>query len=350
MRRIVALYEQHARLEIPDAQRAIDEVRPDAVVMDIQCEGGGYVAAASGLPWVQYCPYTPPLRSRDAPAHGMGYRPPRGALGHLRDRVAWVVANRLLASDVAARNELRARLGLAPLGTYDEQWQEADRFIAFTAEPYEYPRSDWPANVRLVGPGTWDPPSEPPAWLATETRPIVLVTASTAYQRDEKLIRVALEAFADEDVALVVTTAAHDPSGFPAPPNARVEGFLPHGPIIARAVCVVCHGGQGITQKSLAAGVPPCVVSFCRDQFDVARHVEAADAGATLHHKRLTAKRLRSAVREAIGKRAGAERVARAFAAAGGSAAAADAVEELLGEQARVVATPARRAPVSPTP
>jgi hypothetical protein len=35
-------------------------------------------------------------------------------------------------------------------------------------------------------------------------------------------------------------------------------------------------------------------------------------------------------VRQAVGKRSGAERVARAFAAAGGSAAAADVVEELL--------------------
>jgi MGT family glycosyltransferase len=221
-------------------------------------------------------------------------------------------------------------LGLSPLRKYEDQWREADRFIAFTAEPYEYARSDWPPSVRHVGPGTWDPPAEPPDWLASESRPIILVTASTAFQLDSKLISTALEAFADEDVALVVTTAAHDPSAFTAPSNARVEQFLPHGPIIARAACVVCHGGQGITQKALAGGVPVCVVPFCRDQFDVARRVEVGGAGVRLHHKRLTPERLRAAVREAMGKRAGAERVARGFAAAGGSSAAADIVEELL--------------------
>src|SRR4051812_36811288 len=47
-RRILSLYEEYARLEIPDVRRALDEVRPDAVIMDIQCEGGGDVAAASG--------------------------------------------------------------------------------------------------------------------------------------------------------------------------------------------------------------------------------------------------------------------------------------------------------------
>src|SRR5215210_3839839 len=330
MRRIVELYGRFAELEIPDVRGAIDEVDPDALIMDIQCEGGGYVAAASGLPWAQYCPYPTPLRSRDAPPHGAGVAPARGSLGRARDRLLYRLGDRMLAPHVAQRNELRAALGLAPMRRYDDQWREADRFIAFTAEPYEYPRGDWPPSVRLVGPGTWDPPSEPPAWLASETRPIVLVTASTAYQKDAKLITTALAAFADEDVALIVTTGAHDPSKFDAPPNARVEGFLPHGPIIARAACVVCHGGQGTTQKALAAGVPVCVVAFCRDQFDVARRVQVADAGVRMHHRRLTPRRLRNAVQEALGKRAGAERVARGFAAAGGASAAADVVEELL--------------------
>jgi UDP:flavonoid glycosyltransferase YjiC (YdhE family) len=128
----------------------------------------------------------------------------------------------------------------------------------------------------------------------------------------------------------VVTTGALDPTAFDTPPNARVASFLPHGPIVERAVCVVCHGGHGITVKALSAGVPVCVVPFCRDQFDVARRVEMSDAGVRLHHRRLSAARLRAAVHRAMTKRAGAERVARAFADAGGASAAADAVEELL--------------------
>jgi MGT family glycosyltransferase len=260
----------------------------------------------------------------------MGWPPARGPLGRARDRVWHKMTKRLLDPHVAIRNEVRAGLGLPPLGHFDDQWRQAPRFLAFTAEPYEYRRSDWPASVRLVGPGTWEPPSEPPAWLAAEQRPIVLVTASTAYQADERLIATALEAFGGDDVALVATTAATDPASFSAPSNARVERFLPHGPIIARAACVVSHGGQGTTQRALAAGVPVCVVPFCRDQFDVARRVELSGAGVKLHHKRLGAQRLRAAVHEAIGRRASAERIARAFEAAGGASAAADAVDELV--------------------
>jgi MGT family glycosyltransferase len=328
--RVLEFYRQRAERDGPDLRRAIDELRPDALIVDVQTEGAAYVAEASGLPWVSYCPYPPAFRSSDAPPFGLGLAPARGPLGRVRDRLLYAYGTRVLAPHVERRNAMRAALGLPPLAAYDDQWRKAPRFIAFTAEPYEYPRRDWPTNVRLVGPATWEPPVEPPAWLAAETRPIVLVTTSTAYQGDEPLIATALEAFAGEDVALVATSAANKEASFTVPANARVEPFLPHGPIVDRAACVVSHGGQGTTQRSLAAGVPVCVVPFCRDQFDVARRVELAGAGVRLHHKRLRPDRLRAAVGEAIAKRPGAERVAQAFAAAGGDSAAADAVEELL--------------------
>jgi MGT family glycosyltransferase len=322
--------EQQAAIEIPDMQKAIREIEPDVLLVDVVCPGASMVAAASGLPWAHSCPSPPMFRSADAPPYGLGFRPAHGPFGRLRDRVFTRIGDRILAPHVAPLNAMRASLDLPPLRTYDEQWYESDRFLLFTAEPYEFPRSDWPASVRLVGPGTWEPPAETPDWLAGETRPIVLVTASSAYQADERLITTALEAFADDDVALVATTAAIDPSTFNAPNNARVERFLAHGPIIARAACVVSHGGQGTTQRALSAGVPLCVVPFCRDQFDVARRVEVAGAGTRLHHKRLRPRRLRATVNEAMNMRTGAARIAQLFATTGRGRAAADAVEDLL--------------------
>ncbi len=331
LRRLLRAYAACARLEIPDLRQAIAELGPDALIVDINCLGANYAAEASGLPWALYCPYPPPFRSADAPPHGLGFRPARGPMGKLRDRIWRALGDRvLLPAELTPLHELRAGLDLPPLRRFDDQFLTSHRFIAFTAEPYEYHRSDWPPHVRLVGPGLWEPPARPPTWLDAESRPIVLVTASTAYQRDAKLIATALDALAARELAVVATTAAQDPARFPAPANARVAQFVPHGPILSRASCVVCHGGQGITQKALAAGVPVCVVPFGRDQFDVARRVEINDAGVRLHHKRLGARRLRTAVDAAISKRPGAERIGAAFASAGGSAAAATAVEQLL--------------------
>jgi UDP:flavonoid glycosyltransferase YjiC (YdhE family) len=204
--------------------------------------------------------------------------------------------------------------------------------VSYTAEPFEYPRRDWPAQVRMVGPGCWDPPAASPGWLGRVASPLVLVTCSSEFQDDGRLAEVALAALAGRGLELAVTTAGVDPATLrsaPAP-GAHIARFLPHTPLLARAACVVCHGGMGITQKALAAGVPVCAVPFGRDQFEVARRVQVARAGSMLPASRLRPARLRAAVEQAIGCKAGAARIAGAFGVAGGAAAAADALEQLL--------------------
>jgi MGT family glycosyltransferase len=182
----------------------------------------------------------------------------------------------------------------------------------------------------MVGPCEWDPPAEPPRWLDEITAPIVLVTTSSEFQDDGRLVQAALDALADEAVAVVATVPAGDPGRFAVPANAHVEHFVPHGLVLDRAACAVTHGGMGATQKALARGVPVCAVPFGRDQFEVARRVEIAGAGTRLPAKRLRPDRLRNKIREAMSKVGGARRVAQAFAAAGGATAAARAFESRL--------------------
>ena len=324
---------ERARHDGPDLRRAIEKERPDALLVDINTWGAMAVAETTGTPWATWCPYFLPTPSRDAPPFGLGLPPARGALGRLRDRLLSPVLLGIYNRKTPVLDAVRTELGAPPVRRIERAMLRAPLMLYMTAEPFEYPRSDWPSSVRMVGPGVWDPPARPPAWLDEFDKPLVLVTCSTEFQNDGKLVRAALEGLAGEDVEVVVTTAGVDPSSFVPPPNARVERFVPHRPFLERASCVVCHGGMGITQKALSAGVPVCVVPFGRDQFDVAQHVEVADAGTRLPASRLRPDRLRNAVREAVTKRAGAERIASAFAAAGGPEAAVDALEELQGER-----------------
>ncbi|MDQ4004531.1 MAG: glycosyltransferase [Actinomycetota bacterium] len=325
---------ERARHDGPDLRRAIEEERPDALLIDINTWGAMAAAETTGMPWATWCPYFLPVPSRDAPPFGLGLPPARGLLGRLRDRllspVILATYNRL-APELDA---VRAELGAPPVRRIERATNRAPLLLYLTSEPFEYPRSDWPPSVRVVGPGIWDPPAKSPAWLEEIKRPLVLVTCSTEFQNDGKLVRMALKALAGEDVEVMVTTAGVDLASFTPPPNARVERFVPHRPVLERAACVVCHGGMGITQKALASGVPVCVVPFGRDQFEVARHVEVADAGTRLPASRLRPERLRSAVREAMGKKDGAERIAAAFASAGGPGAATEALEKLLNDPA----------------
>jgi MGT family glycosyltransferase len=228
-------------------------------------------------------------------------------------------------------NEVRELVGLPRIRDARELFGTPPLLLYLTAEPFEYPRSNWPDNVRLVGACDWDPPAEPPPWLDAIDRPIVLVTTSSEFQDDGRLVRCALDALAGEPIHVIATVPSSDPERFDAPANATVRSFLPHGAILERAACAITHGGMGATQKALARGVPVCAVPFGRDQFEVARRVEAARAGTRLPAKRLSPKRLRAAVTEATRCRQGARRVAESYRKAGAAGAAADALEELIG-------------------
>lgn len=328
--------------EARDLVRAIGRHHPDVLLVDVNCWGAATVAEASGRPWAMYAPYLLMLPSADAPPFGLGLQPLGGPLGAVRDAIVSRIGSSIIDRAVMPQlNTMRTQHGLSKLRHFSDLLGRPHLLLALTAEGFEYPRRDWPANVRLVGPINWDPahlpahaPSHPPprqtpAWLADMADPLVLVTCSTERQGDERLIRVALEALPAAGMSVIATTAAHDPQAFDPPPGSRVMSFVSHEAVLERAACVVCHGGMGITQKALAAEVPVVVVPFGRDQLETARRVEFARAGVRLTPRRLTPDRLAEAVRIALERRAGAQRISRLYAAAGGPAAAADAIETI---------------------
>jgi UDP:flavonoid glycosyltransferase YjiC (YdhE family) len=334
LKRVVRVLCRRAEHDARDLERAIDEERPDVVLVDIMTWGALTIAERWGGPWAAWCPYPLPLPSRDAPPFGPGLPPARGWIGRLRDTALRpLVFSPVVRTMLPPVNEVRERVGLPPHQEIAEMFSSIPLLLYMTAEPFEYPRSDWPENVRLVGPCDWDPPAELPAGLEEVAEPIVLVTTSSEFQDDGRLVRCALEALADEEIHVVATLPSGDPASFDAPASSRVLPFVPHAAILDRAACAVTHGGMGTTQKALARGVPVCVVPFGRDQLEVARRVELAGAGTRLPARRLTPKRLRAAVREAMRRDAGARRVAEGYRAAGGANAAANAIEELVGSR-----------------
>jgi UDP:flavonoid glycosyltransferase YjiC (YdhE family) len=300
--RSLQTFAERAVHEVPDLQGAIADVDPDALLVDVTTVGAAALAEAVPLPWAQSIPF-----------------------------FEHICAFGRNEAGIEVLNGPRRRLGLAPLAGRDEMWR-APLHLYFTAEPFVGGDVDLPPSFRMVGPGIWEPPAEAPEWLEDLEEPLVLVSASSEFQRDDALIETALAAMAADDVRMVVTSAAHDPGSFKAPSNARIARWLPHGAVLRRAACVVCHGGMGITQKALAAGVPVCVVPFGRDQFVVAETVVGAGGGTRVLPDELGPASLGAAVRQAMTMSAGAQRIAAGFARAGGAEAAADGLESLLAD------------------
>ncbi len=309
-------FARRGALEVPDLRRAIAEVDPDGLLIDITTAGAAAVAEASAIPWARSIPL---FQHSSFP-------------GTDPDQVTMAPFG-LAPAGVEVLDELRRQQGLPPLAGAVDLWR-APIVLYYTALPFE-PGLVMPPSFRLVGPGLWEPPAEAPVWFEALKEPVVLVSVSSEFQNDDALVEATFAALGSDDLRVVVTTAAHLPDRFQPPANARLDRFLSHGPLLRRAACVVCHGGMGITQKALAAGVPLCIVPFGRDQFDVAERVVQVGAGTRVLPWELDAASLGTAVRQAMAMGSGAKRIAAGFARAGGASASADALESLLNFDAR---------------
>ncbi|BBX66103.1 glycosyl transferase [Mycobacterium saskatchewanense] len=328
---------RRAALEVEDLRRAVDAVRPDAVIVDANCWGAMSASEAGTIPWLVFSPFTPYLRSRGVPPFGPGMRPLPGILGGFRDASVRPIVRHLFDRPMLPRlNRIRSQVGVPPVRSVDAFMRRAPLLLAVGGEPFEYPHPGWGDLVHHIGACVFEPSAtETPDWIDAIGRPLVLVNTSSIKQPDTALGRTALQALADEDVHVVATFPAGVPAGLTRPANATVCRFVPHAAILARASCAITHGGMGTTLKALDHGVPVVVVPFARDQAEVARRVQVARCGTRLPADKLTPARLRARVREAITMAGGARRVAAGFAATGGVAHGADLIEQrVLGSTA----------------
>lgn len=329
---------RRAAIEVADLHGAVCSVNPDVVLVDANCWGAISTAETQQVPWLVFSPFIPYLDSPGSPPFGPGAAPRPGWAGKVRDTGMRAVIAEIFDRPLRAGiNPVRAALRLAPVRTADELLRRAPGVLVATGKPFEYAHTEWGESVHMIGPAVFEPPSqEPPGWLDDIDRPVVLVTTSSVPQHDASLVRTALRALDGDPVHVVATRPAGagdiDPSVYR---HATLTGFIPHSAVLDRAVCVVTHGGMGITQKALSRGIPVCVAPFGRDQFEVARRVEIAQAGTRLPARRLTVRRLRQKILSAMTMTTGADAVAAGFAASGGMRHGANVVEQQISVRSR---------------
>ena len=237
------------------------------------------------------------------------------------------------AARLAAANDIRAAIGLPPMGRLNDGWEGLPTIVTTIAE-LDTAADGAPEAVHYVGPiiqrtsrSAWDAP-----WAPDDPRPLVLVSFSTTRLWDPcSRIRNTLEALAGEPVRVLVIGGA-DSLPEELPDNATARPFVPHAEVMPSVSATVTHCGHGTITASLACGVPIVGLPYpAADQPFLAARIQALGAGVALDGEASSAT-IKYAVRDLLDRasfREAAARLAVAINRARGAGAAADLVEEL---------------------
>jgi UDP:flavonoid glycosyltransferase YjiC (YdhE family) len=279
---------------LADLDDLVGADRPDVLVMDHAFLAGAIAAAKHGLPSVLLSDGPLTIASRDTAPFGPGLRPPRTGWDGLRYAVlGWLTRTVALREVRRSARRVLTDAGLPVPDGFVLDWAatSATAVLHLAVPGLEYPRSDLPENVELVGP--FAPAGvdrfRPPDWwddvleARATGRPVVVVTQGSGDTDPRRLLWPAIDALADEDVLVVATT---EQIGYPA--HVRATPFVPFDRLLPLADVLLTHGGFGGVQQALAAGVPVLVAGRTQDKAEVGARVAWSGAGLTLATDKVT--------------------------------------------------------------
>jgi len=307
----------------------LEELEPDLVVSDILTLAPALAAEVAGVPRATLIPHIYPVHEPGLPFFAVGVQPPRTPVG----RWLWRRSLPLLETGLRiGREELngqRERLGLRPQARFHGGISE-ELVLVGTFPHLEYPRV-WPAHVKVAGPLHFQLPYRN-IELPEGEQPLVLVAPSTSQDPRNRLVRMSLEALADEPVRVVATTnRVEPPEPIPVPGNAVLVDWLSYSQVMPQASLVVCHGGHGTVARALGEGVPVLVCPAVGDMAETAARVTWSKVGLSVPWRLCRPGPLRWAARELLGEprfRERAESIARWSEVNDGAARAAALVED----------------------
>ncbi len=279
-----------------DTAAEIDRFRPDVLAADWMLTGAAVAGEARAVPTALLIHNVDLIPSPGKPAPGLGLAPASSALGRARDRLLTAALLSIFNRGLPALNGARRSLGLAPLGHVLEQMDRPDRLLCLYSEAFDYPAPTTP-SVRYVGPVLEQPAwAEPWAstWDTGDTRPLVVISLSTTFMRQEQALRRCIEAVKALPVrALVTVGPAMDPAAFRSAESIAVVRSAPHESVFPLAAAVITHAGMGTVNRALAHGLPLVCLPLGRDQGDVAARVVWHGAGLRVAPPLASAAKLR---------------------------------------------------------
>jgi MGT family glycosyltransferase len=206
-------------------------------------------------------------------------------------------------------NQVLAKLGARslPLPLFEAMVELSDAYLQLSVPSFEFPRKQWPSQVRFVGTPPIIPNQAPlPSWVGDldGKRKVVLVTQGTVANHDfGLLVAPALQGLADErDLLVVVTTGGRPVEAIPCaiPSNARIATYLPFEWILPKADVFVTNGGYGSVNQAMSHGIPIVAAGLTEDKPAVNARIAWSGIGKDLATNQPDPKLLRGAVRAVL--------------------------------------------------
>lgn len=298
--------------EIKDLSASLRKYGPDIVLTKSTCMGACIAAMSKQVPLVAWSNDLIPVPAKDLPTFGLGLSNSRSAFGALRNWAKRGNFDKIFDDVLDDLNNILLQAQLMPLTDINNWFVNLPDLLYFTAEPFEYPRP-WPKNVTLVGPNNWEPDNLTELEIASDHRPLILLSMGSFYQNNEQFLEKTLEALPAKNYRLVVTTCSVPPNKFKTNYDEILLTNSSHNHILSQASCLICNGGLELVQKAICHGVPVCIVPKLRTQFELAQRINQADLGVILEYKKLTSNNINSSVSKAMSKKNNVKEMAKIF-------------------------------------
>jgi MGT family glycosyltransferase len=325
------------RMVLRDGPEAARRSNVEAFLID-EADFGGNVADYLGLPFVSVAIIPPMVWDNRLPPYCFGWPAGQGWPSRLRNEIAMRFLSRVAAPIFSVVNQQRTAWGIKPL----QQWDEALSPLAQVAQlpaalEFEIEMRNRHPLLHYTGPFV-DAEQRPKIdfeWNRLDGRPLVYASLGTLQNGSEEVFRIIAEGCAGLPVQLIISLGGGIDrerlgvlSGDPI-----VVKYAPQLELVKRSAAVITHAGINTALESLSEGVPLVCIPLGNDQPGVASRVAARGAGVVVPPLRLTAKRLRSALRAVLedeSYRAAARKLQASIQQIDGLGQAADIVEDAL--------------------
>ena len=289
-----------ARMVLRDGPQAAREAGVDVLLVD-EAEFAGSVADHLGLPWISVALLPPLLDDDRFPPFWLGWSVGIGPLSRLRNRLAIQALLRLGSPIFTDVNRQRQAWGLKPFQKSEDALSPLAQ-ITQLPEALEFPiRGEKPSGLHYTGPfvNAQQRPVIDFPWDRLDGRPLIYASLGTLQNGSAAIFRKIAEACADLDAQLLISLGGGlDPARLgPLSGAPLVVRFAPQLEILKRADLVITHAGINTVLESLSEGVPLVAIPLGNDQPGVAARLKARRAGVAVSRHRLTAARLRQAIR-----------------------------------------------------